>query len=110
MANALISAASCGSAFRIVCNQVMFEVLFNFHSGNVGTVSRMTTAAMIGRKVSIRDHALSGLPSNPDRIQRAHGMAADMTAIQNSSTTRLERDTVEPVPEMRNHATIPVKG
>ena len=98
MANALISAASCGSAFRIVCNQVMFEVLFNFHSGNVGTVSRMTTAAMIGRKVSIRDHALSG------------GTAADMTAIQNSSTTRLERDTVEPVPEMRNHATIPVKG
>ena len=70
----------------------------------------MTTAAMIGNKVSRRDHALKCLLSNPDRVQRAHGMAADMTAIQNSSTTRLERDTVEPMPEMRNHLTIPVKG
>jgi hypothetical protein len=70
----------------------------------------MITAATIGKKVSKRDHALNCLHSNLDEIQRTHGIATDITATQNTSTTKLERDTVEPMPEMANHVTTPVNG
>ncbi len=87
-------------------------IRFGFHSGNVGIASRMTTAATIGRKVRVRDHALIFFLSDLDINHRPHGTATDRTAIQNTSTTKLDRDTVDPMLDTPrgNHAITPVNG
>gem|GEM_PF-3646792 len=83
---------------------------FGFYSGSVGIVNRMTTAATIGRKVRRKDNALA--ISFRDSNHRPHGITTESTAIQKTSTTKLDKETVDPTFDMPrgNHAMTPVNG
>jgi len=75
-------------------------------------VSRMITAATMGRNVMAKDNTVISFLSTLDISQRPHGMTTDKTAIQNTSTTKFDRETVDPMFEMPsgNHAMTPVNG
>jgi len=74
----------------------------------VGISSLTTTAVRIGRNVKRSGNfviSFLGLDNN----QRTHGRRAERAAIQKTSTTKFERDAVEPTPS-GNQAVTPVKG
>jgi hypothetical protein len=82
-----------------------------FYSGIVGMAKRITIAAITGKKVNINDKALCGFGHRASS-QRIHGTAMDTTAIQNTSTTKLDNDAVDPTWNMvrKNHVTTPLNG
>jgi hypothetical protein len=72
--------------------------------------SLMATAVTMGRKVKKKETVWLCSDRNRAKHSLAHGMDNERIPIQKISTTKLDRETVDPTPDKANQTIAPARG